>query len=759
MTGVSLGCLLLCAGLAVGQSPPDRIEGTVLDAARAPVAGALVRLDRGGSPDAAAMTDSQGRFALELPKESPASAFSLRVEAKGYLSRIVRIELGRGPVEIVLSLAAFSEKVAVVAARRPARLSETPGSVASLSAEDLAETAALALDESLRQVPGFTLFRRNGSRTANPTTQGASLRGIGGSGASRAAVLDDGIPLNDPFGGWVSWGRVPLDSLERVEVLRGGGSSLYGGPALAGAIALFRREPVDSWAVAEASYGSLNTPEASAAVAGRLGPWSARLAAEAFRTDGYIAVPPEERGPVDSEFSSRHDTIDLTLEHGSSSASRGFLRGSYFTESRGNGTPLQVNDTEIWQAAAGVDAAVLSGEISARAYGMGERYKQTFSAVSADRKTETLTRTQRVPSDAWGVNGQWSGAFSAHRLVAGLEGREVSGSSEENVFSGAAVSIANVHGKQATGGLFAEDTIALAPAWSVAAGVRLDTWRNFDARREAGPSAGPVVTTDLADRSESAVSPRLSVLFGAGPGITLSASVYRSFRAPTLNELYRTFRVGNTVTQANEDLGAERLTGGEAASLWTFAGGRGSARAGLFWMEISDPIANVTVSSTPALITRRRANLGRTRSRGVELDGAFQLAPSVEISLGYLYADSTVVENPANRALEGLRVAQVPAHQGTFRIAWRPGAAWVVAVSGRAATNQFEDDENSLPLGPMAVFDALVEAPILPGLSVFAAGENLLDRRYSVARTPFTNLGQPRMVRGGVRLRLGRVES
>ena len=752
-TGVLLGCLLLCAGVAAGQSPPGSIEGTVLDAVRAPVAGALVRLDRGGSPDTT--TDSQGHFTLELPEEDPASAVSLRVEAKGFLSRVFRVEPGRRPVEIVLSPAAFSEKIAVVAARRPARLSETPGSVASLSAEDLAETAPPALDESLRQIPGFTLFRRNGSRTANPTTQGASLRGIGGSGASRAAVLDDGVPLNDPFGGWVSWGRVPLASVERVEVLRGGGSSLYGGPALAGAIALFRREPVDSWAVAEASFGSLDTPEASAAVSGRRGSWSARIAAEAFRTDGYIAVPPEERGPVDSEFSSRHETVDLTLEHGSSSASRAFLRGSWFNESRGNGTPLQVNDTEIWQAAAGVDAAALSGEISARAYGMGERYNQTFSAVSADRTTETLTRTQHVPSDAWGVNGQWSGTFSVHRLVAGLEGREVSGSSDENVFSGTSVSIANVHGKQATGGLFVEDTIALASAWSVAAGLRLDAWRNFDARRESGPNAGPIVATELADRSESAVSPRLSVLFGAGAGVTLSASVYRSFRAPTLNELYRTFRVGNTVTQANEDLDAERLTGGEAASLWTLAGGRASVRAGFFWMEVSDPIANVTVSSTPALITRRRANLGRTRSRGVELDGGYHLAPSVEISLGYLYADAAVVENPANRALEGLKVAQVPAHQGTFRVTWRPAAAWVIAFSGRAATNQFEDDENSLPLGPLAVFDALVEAPILPCLSMFAAGENLLDRRYTVARTPVTNLGLPRTVRGGIRLRLG----
>ena len=65
------------------------------------------------------------------------------------------------------------------------------------------------LDDALRFVPGFTLFRRTGSRVANPTAQGVTLRGLGGSGASRALVLDDGMPMNDPFGGWVYWGRVP----------------------------------------------------------------------------------------------------------------------------------------------------------------------------------------------------------------------------------------------------------------------------------------------------------------------------------------------------------------------------------------------------------------------------------------------------------------------------------------------------------------------------------------------------------------------
>lgn len=117
----------------------------------------------------------------------------------------------------------FSDEVTVTATRTEQWLGETAASVVVLSSEELAAAAVPTVDDALRQVPGFSLFRRAGSRFANPTAQGATLRGLGGSGTSRALVLADGIPLNDPFGGWIYWARVPRASVDRVEVLRGAG--------------------------------------------------------------------------------------------------------------------------------------------------------------------------------------------------------------------------------------------------------------------------------------------------------------------------------------------------------------------------------------------------------------------------------------------------------------------------------------------------------------------------------------------------------
>ena len=289
---------------------------------------------------------------------------------------------------------AFSDKITVTADRALRRLADTPEAVTVLFADDLSAGAATTVDQALRQVPGFSLFRRTDSRFANPTTQGASLRGLSSSGASRALVFADGVPLNDPFGGWIAWGRVPRGEILRLTVLSGAASDLYGSAALGGGVDLARRRPpaqAPPAVVGEVSYGELRTGDATLYAGGRRGAWGASAAAEGARTGGYVAVPEPARGAVD--------------------------------------TP-------------------------------------------------------------------------------------------------------------------------------VAAG-----------------------TTVLPDRGERAASPRVALRVRASDRLSLSASAYRGFRAPTLNELYRTFRVGNVVTLANPDLAAERLGGGEVGALYASSGGRLTARA------------------------------------------------------------------------------------------------------------------------------------------------------------------------------------
>ena len=131
---------------------------------------------------------------------------------------------------------AITEQVTVTATRSPVPIGETAKTVDTLDSEQLHDYPSPVLDDTLRQHAGFELFRRSSSRVTNPTSQGISLRGLGSTAVSRTLVLEDGAPLNDPFGGWIHWNESPASTLNSVTIVTGGGSDLYGSSALGGVI-------------------------------------------------------------------------------------------------------------------------------------------------------------------------------------------------------------------------------------------------------------------------------------------------------------------------------------------------------------------------------------------------------------------------------------------------------------------------------------------------------------------------------------------
>ena len=243
---------------------------------------------------------------------------------------------------------------------------------------------------------------------ANPTTQGVSLRGLGASGPSRALVLEDGIPLVDPFGGWVYWDRVPRTELSAVEVVRGGTSSLYGTHALGGVVQLLSRVPQGPTVSIDTSYGTEDTPEVSVWAGSAISRWDLKAGAGLSRTDGYILVPASERRAVDTLANSKHATVDAAVGYRISQSGRTFLRGSFFDESRNNGTPFTYSSTGTGSGAVGFNTTLGPNDsIEARVFGLAQGYDQTFSSIATNRANETLTDIQHAPSQQVGTAEQW----------------------------------------------------------------------------------------------------------------------------------------------------------------------------------------------------------------------------------------------------------------------------------------------------------------------------------------------------------------
>jgi outer membrane receptor protein involved in Fe transport len=397
-------------------------------------------------------------------------------------------------------------------------------------------------------------------------------------------------------------------------------------------------------------------------------------------------------------------------------------------------------------------SAIQNPKLEWRLYGGTQVYDQIFSAVSADRNSETLNRIQRVPAQNIGFSANASSVFLKNQtVVVGFETREVRGASDEiGVANNRATALSGAGGRERAVGFFVQDFARIGSRFVLAASARYDSWRNF-----AAVSATRALTNNQTNvnsfptRSETAFSPQISLLFQATNNISLFAVASKSFRAPTLNELYRGFRVGSVVTLANENLRAERATNYETGASF----GRNSfyLRGNFFGTKISQPISNITFSITPNLITRRRQNVGETRVFGLEIEAEKRIK-TFNFSVGYLLADSRVEEFPANRALEGLFVPQVARHQFTFQTRYAK-RDWTFALQGRASSAQFDDDTNLFRLEPYFQLDAFAAKRFKENLEVFLAVENVFNSRYSIGRTPVRTVSSPVNLRIGVRLK------
>lgn len=732
----ALICVLLCALAVTPLGAASRITGVVVDASGAPVANATVTA--GGR---SVTTGSDGRF--DIP-DAPDGDNAVQASAPGFATVTLRVTGNAPDARLILAPAPLNEAVTVTASRGAQRLATAAAATVVTSAE-LLNSAGGALDDILRNTPGFSLFRRSSSRVSNPTTQGVTLRGVSGSGASRTMVLADGLPLNDPFGSWVYWNRVPSAAIERVEVLRGATGDLYGAHALGGVVQVLTFAPSRTRLRFIGEGGSHDTGRGSIYGSTKRNVWELQGAAEVLRTNGVIVIGEEVRGRVDTRADSDYGTFFLGGGYAPGPWHAG-LRVNYYDENRGNGTPMTYNNTNWTQVSGDAGGSVAGGAWLVKAAGGTQTYYQTFSAVFAvagvPRAGERMVRIQDMPTDFVNYSAQWTRAISAATLLVGGEGKRTSSTiAETNFAANGTVTVPTVTGGvETSNALFGRVSVAPAENLTVVLGGRLDVWRST-----------PELTT-LARHSANFFSPRASAELRVNNAASVHASVYRAHRTPSLNELHRGFSVGAIVTNPNPELDPESLTGFEGGLLLTR--GTSSARVTAFWNELDGAVTNVTVSAPGAPIVRQRQNTDTVRATGVEIEADFR--PFERWTFGALAVAtrSRFAEAPVQPQLEGNRVPQVPGYQLGGNVIYSDPRGFNGALQLRIFGSQFDDDLNSaaFKLNAYTVVDLSVSQELVRGINVFAAVENLFDEDYDTGRTPLRTVGWPRTFRMGARV-------
>ena len=730
------------------RAAPVNLTLTVEDAANAPIAGASVQRSGGRL---LGRTDTEGRatFECELP-------CLVRVDAEGFVGSDFELAAS---ATVHLQRAAVT--VQVTAYREPLGELESPVTTRTLSEQALASTAAITLDDQVRQLPGVELFRRSSSLVANPTSQGISVRGLGSTSASRTLVIEDDVPQNDPIGGWIHWQEQPELSIASAELVRGGASALYGSSAIGGVLNLIPARPRSDVFEVRSSYGGEGTYDESALAQAKHGAWGVMAAGGALGTDGFIQEAPSQRGPVDIASNVHSQNGLLLLEHARGPL-RLFARGSGLNEARSNGTPLQTNGTRVWRYATGGDWRGASGGSAVlRLYGSTEHYRQTFSSISnapdfgdADcsyRCGETPTRFTQAPVNELGAVLHWTRPVGAGVVVlAGADAHDLRIWDREQTY-GATAQLTNLSDHQRDSAAYIE-ALWVRGGWTLTAAARMDWYQNYDGHQvtwnnlEWVPSA-----TQPTQRDENIFDPRLGLSRKLGSHWALSASGFRAFREPTPSELYRSTQVGNKLTLPNGQLLSERATGWETGVAtqrhW------GTVRASYFFTQVNRPIVALTTNPTSSPILLARENLGQIESRGVALD--FEIAPQRWLALdgGYQYADATVTRGSQDL---GNWIPEVARNTATLNLRAHNAKLGMLSLQSRMSGRQYDDDANAYLLHGYFRLDAYASHQIGRHVELFAAGENLLDRKIEVAKTPTTTLGMPRVARAGFLFTLGR---
>ncbi|MHB1959541.1 MAG: TonB-dependent receptor [Acidobacteriaceae bacterium] len=742
-----LGGLGLCLA-AFAQQSASVYSGKIVGPGAEPVVGATIQLQV-GDRTLLLVTGDRGNFQTSTKLTGPATVV---LKVPGYAPQEQRI-LSNQPRTITLTLATNSERVVVTADRTALALNESADTVRVVSQRALQQTANLTVGDQLRQVTGLQFFRRSSTLVANPTSQGVSLRGLGSTAASRTLVLAGHVPLNDPFGGWVYWDQLPSLAIQDVEVVRGGASDLYGSSAIGGVINLIERQAGPTAFAVDTGYGQENTPHAAVLGTTALGPWAGLMAADWLRTDGYIEVAPDVRGPVDTPANVHYQNGEMDLRRTISERGDVFLRGNMLNEARGNGTPLQTNATRLWRYTGGFDWTTESaGAFMVRLFGTQEHYRQSFSATSAGQQSEFLTRLQYVAVQQFGGSVQWTKALRPWlMLIAGSDGNDVRASDDETPIKNRLPNgLSDTSARQRDMGEYAEGLLQT-KNWTVAASLRGDDFLNLDTAQFAQAGDGPIAATDIPNRSETLANPRLGVVRRMDRYVSLTGSVYRAFRSPTINELYRQFQVGQEITLANPHLQSERATGWETGLQFALPQRNTVVRASYFWTEVDRPVTSLTISATPTKVVLQRENLGQIRSRGISLDYESQPLSWLSITGGYQYANATVTQFFQDPSLVGKWIPEVAHNMATAQVrAMRPKLG-VVELLGTLSGRQYDDDANMFLLHGYFQLDAYVAHNFGSHTEIYGAVDNIFDREIQTGRTPLLTLGTPRMASIGIR--------
>ncbi len=757
---------VLCAAASLslstsGHSQPalTSLSGTVVDTQGSSIVGAQITLTPlFGAPPFHAISDASGHFRFSGP---PSGEYSLRIAANGFesLSNPVTLTQDAKPyATYMLRVASANTTVVVTATRSERSIADVPASVSVVGREEIEGTPARTIDDVLRRIPSVDLPLAS-TNEQHPTDTIVSMRGLSG---IRSLVLLNGIPLNDSFFGFIQWSEVPVETVDRVEVVRGGGSALWGNYAMGGVINTITRPDDRTELVVESAGGSRGTyrTDAHAAFAGAK--YGIGVDAGNNHSNGYIEQADGYRGPIDVRNSYTSDTAALSADADLASTLSARGRISYYSNAMNYLTNLQTNGEGTWRYTGALNWK--PGERNAldlNVFHDDERFStnNTGAPEGADPTGfEYIQNIHRTLVSDTGASLIWTKTHTGvlRSLAVGTDYHGIRGSDTANIHdeTNAYIRTDLGSGNEQFVGAFLQTDLRPLERLQVLFSLRYQNFYSFNGLDDTPGGLGSAVPT----RTSNTVDPRLSVRYQLPQGFALRGAFYSAFRAPTLDNLYRSASVPGFILYSDASLSPETLNGGEVGFDFDKGGIRLQATAydshisNLLTYRYLDP------ATLPAgfQIGARLINAGSAFSRGLEGELDWRLRSNLKTVLGYTFADSVVTANVEDTASIGVQQPGIPKNKATVGVDWTVYRHMQISPHFRYLSRTSGDPDNIYHTDPHFIADLAITAPIRKGIEALVQIENLFNRTYLGTNDGFTAplYGKPFTAVAGIRLKL-----
>jgi iron complex outermembrane receptor protein len=689
--------------------------------------------------------------------------------------------------------------VVVSATRATTTVERIPLHATVVGQAQITKSSAQTLDQLLHDVPGLNLPGAP-FYTTDPTGQQTKLRGVSN---SKVLMLVDGIPIHDPFYTTTQWFKVPLSSVDRVEIVRGGASSVWGNLAVAGVVNIITKKPLDNGGQVDVSYQSLDTRTAAIAKNFIVGSALAlRVSGDLLHTDGYQTTPTEflPALPGKSNSSAKNGNAEVAAYLTPAASWSAFARLGYHEQNEDVGgyrfganvqkapdaaagftehfTDFTSAEVRLWTQRESFDKSngaacyvgSASGCTTAAANGTLVQYANSrednpYHELGASAVLSTMHFGVKVPSVQVGVD---------FRGVGGEDRATTYNAPTSADAASATINRTNfAKGDQRFVGAFGQVKLAPVPRLEATLSLRYDRWSNVGGVAEltkyTDGLAGATAGGRIADSHETSVNPSIAARFELTPALSLRGAAYRSFRAPGLNNLYRSFSTTTFITVANPLLQPETLTGGEVGADWRWR----TIDAGATWFQYNtdDLIASYKIpnaAGAPAAVVAicgaalencpRTVNFNTNGqdalSRGLELTASWRAAAHVTLDGAYTYTDAhytaTSTSDPVN-----VQLGAVPKHVSSAGVTWQITPRWNSYGFVRHTDAMFLDVNRTIYQPAFTIVNATTSYRVSKQLEIYGAVSNLTDVSYADnATTSPANqiLGLPRAFTSGMRL-------